>query len=779
MKFKFLISLLFSSLLFVGGCSDDDPIAPQPDPTPDPQPELPTAMTFKLDVAQITQTSALLSVVPSSEDGLYYADIARKDAFEGLSDEEIIRKVAAEVNSSDLKSGKQQFVEDRLVSSTEYLFYAFGYQGGEPDTALAKLSFTTLKIDDENKPEPQPEPQPQPDPVISLGQTEVACQAEGGVFKFVYTIANATDENLVEVKSQNEWVRIIEENHAVAQQQIEGQVQFEVEANSLAEVREAVIQVAYKDAKPVSLVVRQAAKAEQEPDPEEPPFQKISGKVNDLNAEAFRYFIWDYVAHPEAFTFRGKRPAVVDFGASWCGPCQSLHPILDRTAASYKGMVDFFYVDVDLEPELSNIMQVNYLPSLFFIAMDGSYQHTEGGMSEDNLNDLIYTYLLDSNPDPNPDQGGDDVVVEGPKMVNEFWAGDRNRQNTDLNITAFVRCASQDARTVKIAMFPTQRVEQLLQEMTLETIAASFGMTMKPEEVAQINAEGIYNESSTSPGKEYAYIILAKNERGGATLERCDIKTTGGEPVNPDPEDRCAPELTAMMNSWNDNLSISMQCSTANASFADYLLLPTDQMAKLFVTGQTDQQILDAHPNRQVIDGVLLDYLNNEGLSMQFPGYVYGSHWTLLARASNSKGRTIIRADRQVFAPDAPEVRLYVSATEGNMTCSIQCMTADAQEASFVVAKSSDVDAQMASGLSLEMLMDGNHLEITKLDRNNIDMINATGCVYGSPVALEGGVVYSWIVDMRNGSNRSTERCDCFVPAVTRSRGIMLRGLFL
>lgn len=57
---------------------------------------------------------------------------------------------------------------------------------------------------------------------------------------------------------------------------------------------------------------------------------------------------------------------VIDFSASWCGPCKRVFPQYQQLAQKYQ-KVKFFKVDVDESPEISNKFKVRSLPTFVFI----------------------------------------------------------------------------------------------------------------------------------------------------------------------------------------------------------------------------------------------------------------------------------------------------------------------------------------------------------------------------------------------------------------------------
>ena len=90
------------------------------------------------------------------------------------------------------------------------------------------------------------------------------------------------------------------------------------------------------------------------------------GKLNAITREYFLEHIYDYRKDKE-FVFKGDKPVVIDFWATWCGPCMRLIPEMEKMAEKYKDQVLFLKVNADKEKELCSMFNVVALPTLFFI----------------------------------------------------------------------------------------------------------------------------------------------------------------------------------------------------------------------------------------------------------------------------------------------------------------------------------------------------------------------------------------------------------------------------
>lgn len=60
-------------------------------------------------------------------------------------------------------------------------------------------------------------------------------------------------------------------------------------------------------------------------------------------------------------------PLVIDFSATWCGPCKKIAPIIDELAAEYEGRVLICKADVDENDELTARYGIRNVPTVLFI----------------------------------------------------------------------------------------------------------------------------------------------------------------------------------------------------------------------------------------------------------------------------------------------------------------------------------------------------------------------------------------------------------------------------
>ena len=78
---------------------------------------------------------------------------------------------------------------------------------------------------------------------------------------------------------------------------------------------------------------------------------------------------------------QGKKLVIVDYNATWCGPCKQLSPVLEAWIKEQNGKVELIKIDVDENPELAKAKQIESIPYLEFYK-NGQLADKQIGMDE-------------------------------------------------------------------------------------------------------------------------------------------------------------------------------------------------------------------------------------------------------------------------------------------------------------------------------------------------------------------------------------------------------------
>lgn len=124
------------------------------------------------------------------------------------------------------------------------------------------------------------------------------------------------------------------------------------------------------------------------------PKTENEAKVIALTQTEFIKKVYDYQTNKSDWKFEGTRPAIIDFYATWCGPCKTIAPILEDIAKEYTGKIDVYKVDVDKEKELAAAFGINSIPALLFIPMKGEPKMQQGAMPKEQFQKIVNEFLL-------------------------------------------------------------------------------------------------------------------------------------------------------------------------------------------------------------------------------------------------------------------------------------------------------------------------------------------------------------------------------------------------
>lgn len=109
------------------------------------------------------------------------------------------------------------------------------------------------------------------------------------------------------------------------------------------------------------------------------------GKVIHIGKSDFLKKIYDYEKNPDKWVYNGKKPAIIDFYADWCGPCRMLSPTLKSLAEKYNDDIIIYKVNTDEERELAAAFGITSLPTPLFRPMDEIPQMAQGVLLKKEL----------------------------------------------------------------------------------------------------------------------------------------------------------------------------------------------------------------------------------------------------------------------------------------------------------------------------------------------------------------------------------------------------------
>ena len=82
-------------------------------------------------------------------------------------------------------------------------------------------------------------------------------------------------------------------------------------------------------------------------------------------------------------------PVLVDFWATWCGPCKTLGPILEKLAGDYNGSFQLAKVDVDKEQEIATAFQIRSVPTVFLVKGGQIVDGFPGAVPEGQIREFL------------------------------------------------------------------------------------------------------------------------------------------------------------------------------------------------------------------------------------------------------------------------------------------------------------------------------------------------------------------------------------------------------
>lgn len=100
--------------------------------------------------------------------------------------------------------------------------------------------------------------------------------------------------------------------------------------------------------------------------------------VKQMGKADFLEKIMNYEKNPDKWVYLGEKPCIIDFYADWCRPCKIASPILEELAEKYKGKIDFYKVNTDVESSLKSAFGIQSIPAFLYCPLNGNPQMSVG-----------------------------------------------------------------------------------------------------------------------------------------------------------------------------------------------------------------------------------------------------------------------------------------------------------------------------------------------------------------------------------------------------------------
>ena len=83
-------------------------------------------------------------------------------------------------------------------------------------------------------------------------------------------------------------------------------------------------------------------------------------------------------------------PVIIDFWATWCGPCKMLSPIMEEIAKEANGEYKVGKINIDEQPELANAFQIASIPTIVVMENGKVKNSAVGYMPKQDILDLLH-----------------------------------------------------------------------------------------------------------------------------------------------------------------------------------------------------------------------------------------------------------------------------------------------------------------------------------------------------------------------------------------------------
>lgn len=115
--------------------------------------------------------------------------------------------------------------------------------------------------------------------------------------------------------------------------------------------------------------------------------------IEIIGAEQFKNEIFDFTKDTEEWQFSKDTPIILNFFATWCGPCHNFAPILQDVSEEYGNKIKIYKMDIDASPEVAHLFGIMSVPSTVFLLRDEEPALVSGSIGSEGMRRAIHDLL--------------------------------------------------------------------------------------------------------------------------------------------------------------------------------------------------------------------------------------------------------------------------------------------------------------------------------------------------------------------------------------------------
>jgi putative thioredoxin len=204
--------------------------------------------------------------------------------------------------------------------------------------------------------------------------------------------------------------------------------------------------------------------------------------VTDTTRASHAFDIDQQTFETEVLQASMETPILVDFWATWCEPCKTLGPILEKLAAEFNGAFRLGKVDVDAQQELAAMFGIKSIPTVMLVSQGQVVDGFAGALPEGQLREFLTRHVQPLEGD-DTHAADEQAPAETPEAainrIQQAIAAEPAKAELKLDLAlALMRGGQADAASAELDALPANlatdaRAQRLRSELELARAAAA------------------------------------------------------------------------------------------------------------------------------------------------------------------------------------------------------------------------------------------------------------------------------------------------------------------